>query len=63
MLDRALEGADGRMVILTAILGGLSPFCSCEIIPFIAAQLALGALPTSVMAFWLASPLMDPAMF
>ena len=32
-------------------------------IPFIAALLALGAPLSAVMAFWLASPLMDPAMF
>ena len=32
-------------------------------IPFIAAMLALGAPLGAVMAFWLASPLMDPAMF
>lgn len=51
------------MVIMAALLGGLSPFCSCEVIPFIAALLALGAPLGAVMAFWLASPLMDPAMF
>ena len=32
-------------------------------IPFIAALLAVGAPLSAVMAFWLASPLMDPAMF
>jgi uncharacterized membrane protein YraQ (UPF0718 family) len=48
---------------MAALLGGLSPFCSCEVIPFIAALLALGAPLGAVMAFWLASPLMDPAMF
>ena len=63
MLARAFEGAEGQMVILAAILGGLSRFCSCEVNPFIAALSALGAPLTAVMAFWLASPLMDPAMF
>ena len=52
-----------RMIVMAAFLGGLSPFCSCEVIPFIAAMLALGAPLSAVMAFWLASPLMDPAMF
>ncbi len=32
-------------------------------IPFIAALLAVGAPLSAVMAFWLSSPLMDPAMF
>ena len=51
------------MIVMAALLGGLSPFCSCEVIPFIAALLAVGAPLGAVMAFWLASPLMDPAMF
>lgn len=63
LLAKAFEGRQVRMIFLAAILGGLSPFCSCEVIPFIAAMLALGAPLGAVMAFWLASPLMDPAMF
>ncbi len=63
LLARAFEGRQARMIVLAALLGGLSPFCSCEVIPFIAAMLALGAPLAAVMAFWLASPLMDPAMF
>lgn len=63
LLARAFEGNPLRMVVMAALLGGLSPFCSCEVIPFIAALLALGAPLGAVMAFWLASPLMDPAMF
>lgn len=63
LLAKAFEGNQARMIVLAALLGGLSPFCSCEVIPFIAAMLALGAPLGAVMAFWLASPLMDPAMF
>lgn len=63
LLAKAFEGHQSRMIVLAALLGGLSPFCSCEVIPFIAAMLALGAPLGAVMAFWLASPLMDPAMF
>jgi len=63
LLARAFEGREVRMILLAAIFGGLSPFCSCEVIPFIAALLAVGAPLSAVMAFWLASPLMDPAMF
>ncbi len=63
LLARAFEGRETRMILLAALLGGLSPFCSCEVIPFIAALLALGAPLSAVMAFWLSSPLMDPAMF
>ena len=63
LLARAFEGREMRMIALAALMGGLSPFCSCEVIPFIAAMLALGAPLSAVMAFWLSSPLMDPAMF
>jgi len=63
VLAKAFEGREARMIVMAALLGGLSPFCSCEVIPFIAALLALGAPLSAVMAFWLASPLMDPAMF
>ena len=63
LLARAFEGPQTRMIVLAALMGGLSPFCSCEVIPFIAALLAVGAPLSAVMAFWLASPLMDPAMF
>ena len=63
ILAKAFEGREVRMIVMAALLGGLSPFCSCEVIPFIAALLAVGAPLSAVMAFWLASPLMDPAMF
>lgn len=63
LLAKAFQGNETRMIILAAAFGGLSPFCSCEVIPFVAALLAVGAPLSAVMAFWLASPLMDPAMF
>lgn len=63
LLARAFQGHRVRMVIFAALAGGLSPFCSCEVIPFVAALLAAGTPLSAVMAFWLASPLMDPAMF
>ncbi|MCU9849542.1 permease [Defluviimonas sp. WL0024] len=63
LVARAFQGREVRMIMLAALVGGLAPFCSCEVIPFIAALLALGAPLSAVMAFWLASPLMDPAMF
>ncbi len=63
LLSKAFTGPEVRMIALGALIGGLAPFCSCEVIPFIAALLAVGAPLSAVMAFWLASPLMDPAMF
>lgn len=63
LLAKAFQGREIPMIVMAALLGGLSPFCSCEVIPFIAALLAVGAPLSAVMAFWLSSPLMDPAMF
>jgi uncharacterized membrane protein YraQ (UPF0718 family) len=51
------------MISAAALFGALSPFCSCGVIPLIAALLAMGVPLPAVMAFWLASPIMDPQMF
>ena len=51
------------MIVFAAVLGALSPFCSCGVIPLIAALLAMGVPLSGVMAFWLASPVIDPSMF
>ncbi len=61
LVARAFVGRETRMIVLAALLGGLAPFCSCEVIPFVAALLALGAPVSAIMAFWLSSPLIDPA--
>jgi len=59
-IARAFQGRENRMIVLAALFGGLAPFCSCEVIPFVAGLLALGAPLSAVMAFWLSSPLIDP---
>ena len=63
LIARAFTGAPAVMILLAALAGGLSPFCSCGVIPLIAALLAMGVPLSAVMAFWLASPVMDPSMF
>lgn len=63
LIARAFTGAPLVMIGLAALAGGLSPFCSCGVIPLIAALLAMGVPLSAVMAFWLASPVMDPSMF
>ena len=62
-LAEAFKGKESRMIVLAAMLGGMAPFCSCEVIPFVAALLAAGTPLSAVMAFWLASPIMDPPQF
>jgi len=63
LIAKAFTGAPLLMIGLGALAGGISPFCSCGVIPLIAALLAMGVPLSAVMAFWLASPIMDPSMF
>jgi hypothetical protein len=63
LIAKAFTGAPLMMIGLGALAGGISPFCSCGVIPLIAALLAMGVPLSAVMAFWLASPIMDPSMF
>ena len=63
LIARAFTGSPLLMIGLAALAGGLSPFCSCGVIPLIAALLSMGVPLSAVMAFWLASPVMDPSMF
>lgn len=63
LIARAFTGSPTTMILIAATVGGLSPFCSCGVIPLIAALLAMGVPLSAVMAFWLASPVMDPSMF
>ena len=63
LIARAFQGRLATMIVVAAVFGGISPFCSCGVIPLIAALLAMGVPLPAVMAFWLSSPLMDPSMF
>jgi uncharacterized membrane protein YraQ (UPF0718 family) len=63
LIARAFTGSPLLMIGLAALAGALSPCCSCGVIPLIAALLAMGVPLSAVMAFWLASPIMDPSMF
>ncbi len=63
LIARAFVGSPVMIILFAALAGGLSPFCSCGVIPLIAALLAMGVPLSAVMAFWLASPVMDPSMF
>lgn len=60
VIAKAFEGRERRMIVAAAVFGSLAPFCSCEVIPLVAALLAAGAPLSAVMAFWLSSPAIDP---
>lgn len=63
LVVKAFQGQAAVMIVFAALMGTLSPFCSCGVIPLIAAMLGMGVPLSAVMAFWLASPIMDPSMF
>lgn len=63
LIASAVSDKPLRMIVVFAIFGGLSPFCSCGVVPIIAALLTMGVPVSAVLAFCLASPVMDPAMF
>ncbi len=50
-------------VVLATSIGAFSPFCSFVVIPLIRRLLAGGVPLSAVMAFWVASPTMDPEIF
>jgi uncharacterized protein len=63
VIGRVFSGHGIKVIAAAAVFGSLSPFCSCGVIPLIAALLAAGVPLPAVMAFWLSSPIMDPEMF
>jgi hypothetical protein len=66
-LDSAIRSAftkrTGRSVALATAVGAFSPFCSCTVIPVVKSLLLSGVPLAPVMAFWVASPLMDVEIF
>ena len=63
LIVRAFTGSVALMILFAALAGGISPLCSCGIIPLMAALLRMGVPLSAVLAFCLASPVMDPSMF
>jgi len=63
LIARVFTGSPLLMILMAAAFGGLSPFCSCGVIPLIAALLSMGVPLSAVMAFWLSSPVIDPSSF
>ena len=62
-IKRAFQANVGLAIVLATFVGAFSPFCSCTVIPIIAGLLVSGVPLAPVMAFWIASPTMDPEIF
>ena len=63
LMVKVFSGNPVRAIIFAALVATISPFCSCGIIPLITTMLGAGVPLAPVMAFWIASPIMDPEMF
>ncbi|MDP4176079.1 MAG: permease [Bacteroidota bacterium] len=62
-INKIFTGNPNASILLAALIGAFSPFCSCGVIPVVAALLISGVPLAPVMTFWIASPSMDPEMF
>ena len=49
--------------VTASLFVALSPFCLCGVVPLAASLLVAGVPIAPVLAFWIASPIMDPEMF
>ncbi len=62
-IKRAFDAGPITAILLATAVGAFSPFCSCGVIPVVAALLISGVPLAPVMSFWIASPSMDPEIF
>ncbi|MBL4740162.1 MAG: permease [Sneathiella sp.] len=63
IVAKAFEGRPVYAIAIASLFGALSPFCSCGVVPLVAGLLAAGVPIAPVLAFTIASPIMDPEMF
>ena len=62
-IARAFEGNRAIAILAAAAAGAITPVCGVAVLPLMAGLLAGGVPLAPVMAFWLSSPVTDPAMF
>lgn len=58
----AFEGRTLRTVMAASLIGSITPVCGITVLPLMAGLLAAGVPLAPIMAFWLSSPITDPAM-
>jgi len=63
LINRAMGKKPVVSIVLATLVGAISPFCSCGVIPVISSLLIGGVPLAPVMSFWIASPSMDPEIF
>ena len=59
---RVFEARPGRAIVTASAIGAVTPVCGVTVLPLMAGLLAARVPLAPVMAFWLSSPVTDPAM-
>ncbi|RLA12875.1 MAG: permease [Gammaproteobacteria bacterium] len=62
-IRQAFEGNQLRAILAASAIGAITPVCGVTVLPLMAGLLSSGVPLAPVMAFWLSSPVTDPAMF
>jgi len=61
-ISGAFRGRTVRTVVLASAIGAVTPVCGVTVLPMMVGLLAAGVPLAPIMAFWLSSPVTDPAM-
>lgn len=59
----AFAGNRVTAIVFASLIGAVTPVCGITVLPLMAGLLSSGVPLAPVMAFWLSSPVTDPAMF
>lgn len=62
-IREVFDNARWRSIVVASFVGALTPVCGITVLPLMTGLLAAGVPLAPVMAFWLSSPVTDPAMF
>jgi uncharacterized protein len=60
---RWFEGRPASAIVIASAIGSVTPVCGVTVLPLMTGLLAAGVPLAPIMAFWLSSPVTDPAMF
>ncbi len=61
-IARTFEGRMLTSVVAASAIGAVTPVCGVTVLPLMAGLLGAGVPLAPIMAFWLPSPVIDPAM-
>ena len=61
-IAKAFEGRLGWTILAASAIGAVTPVCGVTVLPLMTGLLVAGVPLAPVMAFWLSSPVTDPAM-